>query len=122
MFRFIQTGGNKKRTKEKEEDKRVGPVEERKKRGRCEERQSRICRLYFPYQHREGLDPVQVPVTFCIPSLPDFLINYGTLTQRALTMETEAVRSREESVYKTKRFHCLPRRLTREFLKNKRPT
>ena len=59
MCRFIKTGGNTKRTKVKEEDNRVGPVEEGKKRGRCKERQSRICRLYFPYQYREGSDPVQ---------------------------------------------------------------
>jgi len=65
MCGFIKMGGNKKRTKEKQEDKGIGPVEERKKRGR----QSRICQLCFPYQYREGLDPVQFPVTFCSPSL-----------------------------------------------------
>jgi len=89
MRRCINTGGNKKLTKEKEEDKRVGPMKERKKRGRCEERQSRICRLYFPYQYREDSDPFQFPVTFCSPSLPDFLINYDIRTQSALTMETD---------------------------------
>jgi len=43
-------------------------------------------------------------------------MNYGIRTQRALAMGTEAVSSREVSIYKTTRFHCLPRRLICECL------